>query len=234
MAQKLQTELSLIEWCDQQVEEGKELAMGWEGGGDSGWCWFEIDGQQIPDSRQHDHIERLLNAMYDQLNYGSWAGEFSANGRAIYDPTEKAFVGTDHYSEDDTVYYECNIPIRIPKKLWFDRMEINIEDDEIIVDAAFTVRNGFLTEEHEEFLEEFKQSFENEVEKVVAEFRSKEDSTEFRSIWQNWDLERNEFREEGEFLVYDVPELNIGTYDSEEKDIYLELEEANTENYDEE
>lgn len=227
MAQKLKTELSLIEWCDQQVKEGKELAIGWEGGGDSGWCYFEIDGKQVPDGKENDYIRGLLDAMYNQLDYGSWAGEFSANGRAVYDPNQKAFVGTDYYSEDETEVYSCDIDVRVPKKLWFDRMEISLESDDVDADAAFTVRNGFLTEEHNKFLEEFKEYFNEKVEEVVDKFIADDNTGDYRSIWQSWELERSEFSEDGEFLVYNIADINIGTCTTDDKDVFLELEYVN-------
>ena len=232
MAQKLQTELSLIEWCDQQVAEGRKLGIGWEGGGDSGWCYFIIDDEQVPDSKENEYIRGLLNAMYNQLDYGSWAGEFSADGRAEYDPKQKAFVGTDYYSEDETEIYSCDIEVRVPKNLWFDRMEISLESDEVDTDAAFTVRNGFLTEEHNQFLEQFKEYFNKKVEQVVDRFIADENTREYKSIWQTWELQRSEFSEDGEFLVYNVEDLNIGTCTTDEKDIFLELENLNTDEYD--
>mgnify|MGYP003335272251 CR=1 FL=1 len=46
MRKKKQTmKLSLIDWCDQQVADGHDLKLHWEGGGDSGWCYFTIDGE---------------------------------------------------------------------------------------------------------------------------------------------------------------------------------------------
>lgn len=229
MAQKLKTQLSLIEWCDQQVKEGKELAIGWEGGGDSGWCWFEIDGEQVPDTRENSYIQKLINAMYDQLDYGSWAGEFSASGNAVYNPEEKAFVGTDYYTEDETEPYACNIEVRVSKKLWFDHMEINLEGEGTDADAVFQVRNGFTTEEHEEYLEQFKQDFGSKIEEVVNQFCNDPETGEYRSIWQNWQLTRDEFTETGDDLVYTILILDIGTCSVDNKDIYLQLEHVNTE-----
>ena len=55
--------------------------------------------------------------MDNELDYGSWAGDFSANGEAVYDSKEKAFVGTDYYSETESVPVKVSIPINIPKDL---------------------------------------------------------------------------------------------------------------------
>ena len=217
---------SLIEYLDAMVAEGKEVSMGWEGGGDSGWCWFSIDDEQVPEGEygENIHIRTLLDHMYDTLDYGSWAGEFNATGSAIYDPKLKAFVGTDYYSEDETMQYDCDVKIRIPKSLWFDRMEIQIQGEDADVDTAFHVRNGFLTEEHEQFIEQFNNEFHKLVWGVIERFMNDQEQNQYRSMWEHYDLQRSEFTEEGDYVVYDLEELGIGTETSEEKDIYLELE----------
>jgi hypothetical protein len=33
---------SIIQWCKDLHEAGNDLTMKWEGGGDSGWIYFEI------------------------------------------------------------------------------------------------------------------------------------------------------------------------------------------------
>lgn len=227
MAQKLKTKLSLIEYLDALVAEGKEIKMGWEGGGDSGWCWFEIDGEQVSDSKHDPYIATLLDALYDTLDYGSWAGEFSANGYAIYDPEQKAFVGTDYYSEDETVNYECDLSIRVPKSLWFDSMEIEIQDEDATVNSAFHIRNGFLTEEHDVFIEQFDQEFHNQVWEVVEKFSDDPNQNDYRSMWEHYEFNRSEFHEDGDYLVYELEEIGIGTSRTDDKDVYLELEYLN-------
>lgn len=225
---------SLIEYLDALVAEGKEVKMAWEGGGDSGWCWFEIDNQQVSDSAENDHIRTLLDYMYDELDYGSWAGEFSANGYAMYDAKQKAFVGTDYYSEDETVTYQCDINIRIPKSLWFDTFELQIQDEEANVDCAFHVRNGFLTQEHDDFIEQFNDEFHKDVWAVVVRFMNDTNQNEYRSMWEHYDLQRSEFTEEGDYLVYHLEDLGIGSSTTDDKDIFLELEHLTVEEEDDE
>lgn len=224
MAQKLKTQLSLIEWCDQQVAEGKKLSMHWEGGGDSGWCWFEIDGQQVAESEQNPQIRQLLDLMYDTLDYGSWAGEFSANGEAEYDNGHKAFLGTDYYGEDQTEYHECDIKIKIPKHLWFDAIEYNIESEEAHVDFAFIIRNGFLSDEHNSLVDKIREEISDAVDIEIEKFTSDPKNLEYQSIWQNVRVDRSEFEEEGDMLVYSIAELNMSVRSEEPKDIYLQLE----------
>lgn len=223
MAQKLKTKLSLIEWCDQQVAEGKELSIHWEGGGDSGWVYFQIDGKQIADSEENSQIRELIDLMYDTLDYGSWAGEFTADGQAVYNPTEKAFVGTDYYGEDETDYHTCEIKISIPKDLWFDAVEYNIEGEEAVVEIAFIIRNGFLTDKHEAEAKRIMEELSDAVDAEISKYTSNPDSMDYQNVWQNIRIQRSEFIEEGDMLVYTIEELNMGVRTTEEKDVYLKL-----------
>jgi hypothetical protein len=223
MSQKIVATSDLIRWCDEQVENGHELSIAWEGGGDSGWVYFKIDGEQVSDSAETDEISNLIDRMYDQLDYGSWAGEFQASGEAVYNANEKAFVGTDYYSEDETIMHECDIKITIPKSLWFDAIEYNIEQEEPIIDVVFVIRNGFLTDEHTRVAEEIKYSLVDQVEDAIADYQKHPDSTEYRNVWQNDRINRADFKEEGDNLVAIIDQIAIGTYTSDDKDVYLEL-----------
>lgn len=224
MSQKVKTPSNLIEWCDQQVAEGKTLGIGWEGGGDSGWCWFTIDGQQVADAKETPQIRELLDLMYETLDYGSWAGEFSASGEAVYDPKQKAFVGTDYYSENQTEHWDCDVQIIIPKDLWFDAIEYNIEDESARVDFAFVIRNGFLSPKHDEVADQIKESLNDAVDAEVTKFCADENTGEYQSIWQSDRIVRSDFREEGDNLVYSIEEVSMTTSDTDEKDIFLTLE----------
>jgi hypothetical protein len=223
MSQKIVATSDLIKWCDEQVAQGKKLSMAWEGGGDSGWVYFKIDEEQVSDSAETDEISQLTDLMYDQLDYGSWAGEFSASGEAIYNSEEKAFVGTDYYSEDETYPYECSLQIRVPKRLWFDSIEYNFEQEDPVIDIAFIVRNGFLTDEHTQVAEQVKVSLNDQVQKAINDYSSLPESTPYENIWQNDRINRSEFVEDGDYLVATIDELSIGTRSETEKDIYLEL-----------
>lgn len=223
----LQERTELIEYLDQLVLEGKEVKLGWEGGGDSGWCWFEVDGERMEGHLQDKKIEKLVDYMYDYLDYGSWAGEFSANGEAEYDSKTKSFTGTDHYGEEYTEEYDCDIQIRIPKSLWFDQFEIAIEGSDCNVNSTFHITNGFTTPEHTKFALEFDDLFQNQLNEVAAKFDNDSHHNEFVSIWHNYDLMRSDFENDGDDLVYQVNSIPIGTTNDEEKEIFLELLELN-------
>lgn len=214
---------SLIEYLDALVAEGKEISMGWEGGGDSGWAWFHIDDQRLDEDSDNVYIRTLLDHMYNMLDYGSWAGEFNASGEAIYDAEQKAFVGIDYYTEDETVQYACDVKIRIPKSLWFDNIEISIQNEEADVDSAFHVRNGFLTQEHDDFIEELNDQLHKDVYAVIEKFRNDQKQNEYRSMWESLDINRSEFKEEGDYMVYNMETLAIGTETNIDKSICLEV-----------
>lgn len=227
---------SLTEYLDALVAEGKEIKMCWEGGCDEGSVFFEIDEQRVTYfdyNLQNDptgYFKKLVDKMYDELDYGSWAGDFSADGEAIYNSEQKAFVGMDYYSEnDETVNYDCALTISIPKDLWFDRMEIMIENEEADVNSAFHVRNGFLTEKHEVFIEQFNAEFHKQVWAVIQKFMNDQKQNEYRSIWENYDLNRSEFIEEGDYMICNLENLEIGIEKSIEKCIYLNIENINVE-----
>jgi hypothetical protein len=224
MSQELITKSELIKWCDQQVKEGKELKIHWEGGGDSGWLYFTIDGETISDKSDCPReVEELIELMDDSLDYGSWAGEFSASGEAIYDEKTKSFEGTDYYGEDDTHYQECDIEIKVPKHLWFDAIEYNIEDESINVDVAFIIRNGFLTEEHDKIADEIKEIINIGANETINDYLQLENALEFRSIWQNDRIDRSSFKEEGDNLVYSIQEIHIGIHNTNDRGICLQL-----------
>ena len=161
--------------------------------------------------------------MYDQLDYGSWAGEFSANGYAIYSTEEKAFVGIDTYSEDDTYCFPHPMKITVPKSLWFDSLEYNFEGENPVVSVVFTIRNGFLTDLHTKVASQIEENLEKQIEEGIEAYNNMEDATEYHNIWQNNGFTRSEFIEEGDNLVAIIKNLNIGTSRSEEKYVCLEL-----------
>jgi hypothetical protein len=213
----------VINWCNQQVDEGKELKFTWEGGGDSGWANLVVDDNNI---EVVGYSDVLLEGIYEELDYGSWAGEFYASGEAIYSKEEQAFIGIDDYSEDGNEAHECNIVFRIPEHLWYDSIQIRIEcndgdnvDDET-VSVRFIIKNGFITDEHVSLATLLEKQLLEEIREEVKVF---EEYNEFRSIWQS-----NSFNiEDGEkvpgFIQHKITSINMGTLTTDEKSICLQL-----------
>jgi hypothetical protein len=219
---KIISATEIINWCDKQVAEGKEITLCWEGGGDSGWVYFKIDGVQA----EGEEIEALVDMMYNELDYGSWAGEFSANGTADYDPTTKCFEGVDYYSEDDwtDTTFEEPFAFYIPSTYGFDSIEYNIEgsfEDDFRVEITFNIVNGFITPELRELEDEISKAVK---EKIISEL------SEFKEIDVNYFgthelAERHEMKIEKENVIFEIPTIHYSVYNTEEKGVTIDLKE---------
>jgi hypothetical protein len=222
---------SIVQWCKTLHEQGNELTMKWEGGGDSGWVYFEIDGE----STDNEYTRALVDKMDDTLNYGSWAGEFNANGEAIYDPKTNSFIGTDYYGEDENEVLDVDFTIRVPKKFWFSTLHIEVEcyyDDGTNTAVSFLVKNGFLTQEHTDFCRKLEQDLVKDFEDLFNNYPSG-DGYEFRNCTDSWILERSEAIEEADDLVFKIKKVDVQVMNNEERPVVLELDEETAEAIDE-
>lgn len=211
------TDEKALEWCAKLTAEGIDLKMTWDGGGDSGWVNFEVDKSDMTDE-DNEMVEYLREKCYEELDYGSWAGEFYASGEATFDPEQKAFVGIDDYSEDDSINKECELRIAIPKDIWFDSVEIMIQDEEIEVSVDIIVRNGFKTPDHTAAEQALEQSIHDQVCEIVS------DVNNFRSMWEEINLSPSEFTLQGDEMVHIVEDISVGTYNSDVKDVFINLD----------
>jgi hypothetical protein len=209
----------IIDWCDKQTAEGKEITLCWEGGGDSGWVYFEIDGTQA----EGEEIEALVDMMYNELDYGSWAGEFSANGTATYDPATKCFEGIDYYSEDDwtNTTFEEPFAFYIPGTYGFDSIEYNIEgnyEDDFRVEVTFNITNGFITPELQELESEMSEAIK---EKLTEELKDKD----VNYFGTHKLAERHEMNTEKSSVIFQFDTIEYSVYQTEEKGITIDLKE---------
>lgn len=215
----------LKEWADRLTAEGKELKMTWDGGGDSGWVDFVIDDAAAETDEDKEYAELLRDMCYEELDYGSWAGEFSASGECVYNPTEGAFVGTDHYSEDDTTNVQCELTIEIPADVWFDSVEIMIQDEEVEVSVDLVVRNGFKTQSHDDVQKTLEASIKAQVHEIIDEYiNNNTTGQDFRSMWEEINLSKSDFILDGNVMKAALTEISLGTWESEEKDIVINLD----------
>lgn len=210
-------DLAALAWCKKLDAEGIDLTMNWDGGNDSGWVTFEIDKAELTEE-DHNMISYLENKCYDELDYGSWAGEFSANGQATFDAEQNAFVGTDYYSEDDSITKDCELRIAIPKDVWFDSVEIMVQDEEISVSVDIIVRNGFKTEAHTKAEEDLGTAIQDQVCDIVA------DVADFRSMWEEINLSPSDFTLTGDEMVHVMKKISVGIFDEDEKSIFINLD----------
>jgi len=216
---KIKSEKSVLQWCKEQVKAGRELKLCWEGGGDSGWAYFQIDGQTV----ENTFTEKLTDMMYAELDYGSWAGEFNAQGEATFDADIEAFVGTDYYSETADTSIESDIKVSVPKDIWFDniRISVDIQEGDNDVEVSFIVLNGFVTPQHtvlEESLQDYLTS------EIVDTIDSK-NLDNFRSAWDNIIINHSEFTENGDSITYTIDKISISVEEQTDKSIYLSIAE---------
>jgi hypothetical protein len=220
-AKKLEVKPSILEWCNQQVKDGNKLSILWEGGGDSGWVHFQINDVDV----ENEYTDYLTSMMNNELDYGSWAGEFNTEGEAVYNKKNQSFEGTDYYSEDETMHQECNIVIQVPKKLWYDSINIDINchsDDQSRVTSSFNIKNGFLSNDHINFQQQLDNKLEDEINVVIDNF-IETSGKDYRGIWQDLTFELKDGVVNGDFVEYTIDELGIGTTTTDEKGIYLEI-----------
>lgn len=221
---------SIIQWCKTLHEAGNELTMKWEGGGDSGWVYFEIDG----DSTDNEYTRALVDQMDTTLNYGSWAGEFNASGTAVYNPETNSFEGTDFYGEDTSEVLDVDFTVRVPKKLWFDTLHVEVEvnyDETPQMSVRLLLKNGFLTEEHTNFCSNLETDLERDFSDLFSNYESNE-GYEFRSCTDSWILERADAVESGDDLLFYIKQVDISVMTNDEKPIVLELDEETAEGID--
>ena len=214
---------SIVQWCKNLHEAGNELTMKWEGGGDSGWVYFEIDGE----STDNEYTRALIDQMDNTLNYGSWAGEFNASGTATYDAEKNAFEGTDFYGEDENEVLDVDFTFRVPKKLWFDTLHVEVEanyDETPQMSVRTLIKNGFLTNQHTEFCSTLENTLLVDFIDLFSNYESNQ-GYEFRSCTDSWILERADAVESGDDLLFYIKQVDISVMTNEEKPVVLELDE---------
>lgn len=218
---------SIVQWCKELHEAGNELVMKWEGGGDSGWAHFEIDGEEA----DNEYTRALVDRIYDILDYGSWAGEFNASGAAFYNSKTNSFEGTDDYSEDSHDTIDTNIIIKVPKKFWFETLHIECEanyDDTPQMSVRFIIKNGFLSDEHTTFCSNLEDTLNIEFSDYFDNYNSVE-GYEFRGCGDSFILDRTDATEDGDDLVFNINKIELQVITSHDKDIVLELDEETAE-----
>jgi hypothetical protein len=222
---------SILKWIEDLDKQGKELSIGWEGGGDSGWAYFQIDGDNV----DNEYTEAILDYMYSELNYGGWAGEFNASGTAIYDVPTRKFEGTDYYGEDGNDVLDTTIIINVPKKLWFDTLHVECEsnyDETPNISVQFIVKNGFLLQEHSDICHNLEEVLKDDFDALFSTYEST-DSCEFRGCNDSWILERKDAVEEDDMLVFTITKVEINTIDTSERTVVLTLTDDIVNNIDE-
>ena len=207
--------LTLLEWCDKQDAEDKELSIGWEGGGDNGFAFFKLDGESI----DNEYTEILLDHIYNELDYGSWAGEFSASGEAVYSSTTKCFEGIDYCSNDNYIQYDCKIKIKIPKEFSFE--EIVFESEDINNGIGVFVKTEL--EECSSYLKDIKTDINNQCKEVIKNFEN--DGYTYIDTYFEEVIFKDDCSLEGDFLIFEINSISMRTEETDERNILLNVSE---------
>lgn len=206
---------SLKQRLDSLAKEGKEVRVTWEGGNDSGGFTVFVDGDQL--EWNDDFGDEIISQIEYNIDYGSWAGEFYADGEVWYNHEEGAFVGsgkdvtTDHFNQN------CYpIEVRVPNILNFDRINIDVEgnpsDEDASCNVSFHIENGPVFEEH--LL--YQKKIEDKVLSCIMDFVRSVDTSDggsVNSVYNDWIIRREDMDEDGEDLCFYITELSYG-YDS--------------------
>lgn len=213
-------------WAKELHAQGSTLKLCWDGGGDSGWAYFEIDGEQ----RDTPETEYLVDMCYGELDYGSWAGEFSASGEALYNPEEEAFVGTDNYSteEYENINDEDALLIEVPTCIKVDGLEVNIESDgdEATLTLEIKVTHGFKTPEYKKIEREIEQKLLDKYYKIVDKYSRSGNTYTPASCNQVFTKADLELSTDGEYWIATWDDIDVNKLEGEDRDIVLSLKDT--------
>lgn len=205
------------QWLDQLEAEGKEVAFVWEGGNDDGSFYLEIDDVNST-GEMSDLVTDLVG---DSLSYGSFAGDFSTNGRLVY--SEGEFSGTDYYSVSETDTVTHTIKIEVPDHLWFDVLSIDTEgsfyEEDVDVTASFSIHNGPVVPEHTEI--------ENDIERLVGTTISDvlvgTQRTDLNYVYNNWTFEFEDGQVENGKRVFYINEFDFSYESTTENELCIPI-----------
>jgi len=196
---------NLKEELDALVKEGKEIKVTWDGGNDSGTITVYVDGRGLDFG---DDLESDISDLIDgALDYGSWAGDFSARGEVFYDSEKSAFVGEGEEITSEYESEDCNIEVEVPKAFNFDSISIEIsgdwEYDPVGVFCRFNISNGPVFEEHMGLQNKIQETLEKDITDVISKL-----NCTVGSVYNDWVINRDDMDEVGENLVFVIESIS--------------------------
>jgi hypothetical protein len=191
--------------------EGKEIKVTWEGGNDSGGYNLFVDEVEV--NYGDAFYDEVIDFVSDTIDYGSWAGDYSADGVVYYNADEGAFIGEGKETESDSATLEgISIEIRIPKALNFDAFEIITEgthcSEELSIDCKFIISNGPVFPEHGEVEDNMNYYVMESVTHILETDGACKDE-EIGWVGNDWYISREEFKEDGDELVYVIDNIHF-------------------------
>lgn len=219
------TAKELIDWCDKMTSEGRRPVLKWEGGNDSGWVFMEDEhGEKF---EEEPIVEKLIDKMYSELDYGSWAGDFDANGEAEYSTETKTFEGIDYYSTSDGFSCKADIEISIPAEIPFDRLEIETEGEDCETNCHLILDNGYVHPMTHSVIQDLEKQLADEIYAAANAYFEEErrDKDDLDSFWHTYQIDRNEFKKVGDAFIYKMKSVHFSMRETVDKGIEINLQE---------
>jgi hypothetical protein len=214
-------QLSLRQRLDAIAAEGREIKVTWEGGNDSGGYDLYVDGEQ----GNHGDLlaDNVIDIIANTIDYGSWAGDYFADGAVYYNKDEGAFIGEGKdTTSDGGCLVDISIEVKVPKLLNFDFFNITTEGTfcwgEFTASARFVIDNGPVFPEHSKVEEDM----ENYIRESVSHLLETDEACkneEIGWVYNDWMIARDDFEEDGDSLVFIIDSIDF-TYNNTEYQPY--------------
>ena len=201
----------------------KEIRVTWEGGNDEGSFSLFVDEKEVDISyTKKDGSYDLVDFIADEIGYGSFAGDYNANGEVTYDVEQGAFIGEDDCEMLEDYTYKFKKPLVFPilKELWFDNVLVDISgyQEDMDISVRLSISNGPVFQEHIDFESNAVKVIEKEIDTLFDEI------DEARDFWFSQEFGRDNLGvdKDGNFLLA-LTEVSYNKYVGEVKDIVIEL-----------
>lgn len=125
-----------------------------DGGSDSGGVYFDTEKIEITLTEAEENL--LYDLCDNALDYGSWAGEFSAAGEINYNKDNEITIAGNEINYYNSVVIHTELfNLNIPSDFYFDSIELYIEVNYGNTDYGvdFNINSGFETKEMEQWKE---------------------------------------------------------------------------------
>ena len=213
-------------YLDNLVKNGaKEIKVTWEGGNDDGCYNLFVDRDEIDfyNSKTNAEARELVDLIANEVGYGSFAGDFTASGELVYDVSTSDFVGEDNYEESVDYQHKFKEPpkIIIPKNLWFDIIDIEINGDPENLETAvqLSILNGPVVTEHAEFESNAEKYLQGEI-GYVLDTQINADRVYYRGSFTANEIPVNK---DGNKEIL-IKEMSYGRYEGDSKSFRIHIQ----------
>jgi hypothetical protein len=211
---------SLLQYCDELSQQGNTISIEWDGGNDSGDYDVKINGQSVADS---PYTRALTECMDQVLEYGSWAGEYYAEGKAEYNPQTKCFEGTDNFSTEEYETVGKSLSFKVPKDIWFDNVDIEINGESFHVSLG--LKNGYKTKRHQEVTKDLENQLETIATEMADTYADNAGIEEYEFSYLGATIERSEMKDQGDHYLASIENdsLYIRHHTEEARSVELDI-----------